>query len=77
MDAGPVMWSEQAKEALGDSLFASVPETAAVLRTDERTLRRALEAGEIPGVRVGQRWKIPTAWLRSAAGLGGDDDEAA
>jgi excisionase family DNA binding protein len=51
-------------------LFATTPEAAQVLRTDERTLRRALEAGQVPGFRVGVTWRIPVAWLREQAGLG-------
>ena len=54
---------------LGDRLFADVPETAALLRIDERTCRRSIERGEIPAIRTGQRWRVPTSWLRSAAGL--------
>jgi excisionase family DNA binding protein len=54
---------------LSDKLFADVPETAVVLRIDERTVRRSIEAGDIPGIRTGQRWRVPTSWLRQAAGL--------
>jgi excisionase family DNA binding protein len=56
---------------LDGKLFADVPETAKILRYDERTVRRAIEAGEIPAVRAGERWLVPTAWLREQAGLGG------
>jgi excisionase family DNA binding protein len=56
-------------EEILDGLFADVPETAAVLRYDARTVRRAIEAGEIPAVRAGERWRVPTAWLREQAGL--------
>jgi len=51
-------------------LFATAPEAAKVLRSDARTLRRALAAGTIPGFRVGATWRIPVAWLREQAGLG-------
>jgi excisionase family DNA binding protein len=60
-----------------DGLFADVPETAAVLRYDARTVRRAIEAGEIPAVRAGERWRVPTAWLREQARLGGSDAASA
>jgi excisionase family DNA binding protein len=60
-----------------DGLFADVPETAAVLRYDARTVRRAIEAGEIPAVRAGERWRVPTSWLREQARLGGGDAPAA
>jgi excisionase family DNA binding protein len=58
-----------------DRLFATAPEAASILRTDERTLRRALESGQVPGFRVGVTWRIPTEWLRKAA-RGGDHAEA-
>jgi excisionase family DNA binding protein len=60
----------------GGKLFADVPEAAAILRYDPRTVRRALEAGDIPGLRAGGRWRIPTSWLRTQAGLNGGDDAA-
>jgi excisionase family DNA binding protein len=55
--------------ALKGKLFATVPEVAAVLRSDVRSVRRAIAAGEIPGIRVGPCWRVPVTWLRHAAGL--------
>ena len=55
--------------ALAGKLFADVPETAQILRYDQRTVRRAIEAGEIPAMRAGGRWRMPTAWIREQAGL--------
>jgi excisionase family DNA binding protein len=60
------------REVLADlegQLFADVPQVAIVLRTDVRTIRRSLASGDIPGIRTGQRWRVPTRWLREAAGL--------
>jgi excisionase family DNA binding protein len=54
---------------LDGKLFAEVPEVAELLRNDVRTVRRAIERGEIPAIRTGQRWRVPTSWLRQAAGL--------
>ena len=54
---------------LGDKLFASVPEAAAVLRSDPRSVRRSIAAGDIPAVSVGPRKLVPVKWLREAAGL--------
>lgn len=54
---------------LGDKLFASVPEAAAVLRSDPRSVRRSIAAGDIPAVPVGPRKLVPVKWLREAAGL--------
>ena len=53
---------------LGDRLFADVPQAAAILGRDRRTIRRAAEAKEIPASKVGNKWMIPTAWLRQQAG---------
>ena len=44
--------------------FFSVPETSTLLRMDERTIRKMCAAGEIPGVMLRKRWRIPTWWLR-------------
>jgi excisionase family DNA binding protein len=66
-----------AAEVLDGNLFADVPETAEILRYDERTVRRAIEAGEIPAVRAGERWRVPTAWLRAQARIGDSDAAAA
>lgn len=60
------------REVLADlagKLFADVRETAAVLRIDDRTVRRMCEAQDIPATRTGRRWRVPTSWLRQAAGL--------
>ena len=50
-------------------LFIGIPETALLLNRDERTIRRAVERGEIPGQKFGARWSIPTAWVRQQAGI--------
>jgi hypothetical protein len=55
--------------SLDDRLFASVPEAAAVLRSDPRSVRRSIAAGAIPAVPVGPRKLVPVKWLRQAAGL--------
>lgn len=55
---------------LDGRLFATVPETADITRYDPRTIRRAIEAGEIPATRAGATWRIPVAWIREQAGLG-------
>jgi hypothetical protein len=65
-------WSAEAQAALAElrgKLFASVPETAAILRSDPRSVRRAIAAGDIPCVPVGPRKLVPVTWLRRAAGL--------
>jgi excisionase family DNA binding protein len=52
---------------LDGQLFADVPEVAKLLRSDVRTIRRAIVAGDIPAIRTGQRYRIPVSWLRKAA----------
>jgi hypothetical protein len=54
---------------LDGQLFASVPEVATVLRSDPRSVRRSIAAGDIPATRVGPRSLVPVRWLRQAAGL--------
>lgn len=54
---------------LGDRLFADIPQAASILGRDERTVRHAAAAGEIPATKVGTKWMIQTAWLRQQAGI--------
>ena len=54
---------------LQGQLFASVPEVAVVLRSDPRSVRRSIAAGDIPATPVGPRKLVPVSWLRQAAGL--------
>jgi hypothetical protein len=56
-------------DALDGKLFASVPEAAVVLRSDPRSVRRSIAAGDIPSTRVGPRSLVPVRWLLRAAGL--------
>lgn len=64
--------SAKQRDILADltgKLFADVAETAEVLRIDGRTVRRMCDAGDIPAIRTGRRWRVPTSWLSQAAGL--------
>jgi excisionase family DNA binding protein len=78
----PVTWTPSAAEALKrleGRLFATTTETAAILRYDTRTLRKAIDAGEIPSVRVGATRRVPVSWITERARLstdGGDDAAA-
>lgn len=54
--------------------FFSVPEAAKLLRMDVRTIRSMCAEGEIPAVRLRNRWRIHTWWLRRQVGT---DDRAA
>lgn len=64
-------------EILDGKLFATAPQVAEILNCDHRTVLRALELGQIPGLKTGVVWRIPTAWLREQALLGGGGDAAA
>jgi hypothetical protein len=54
---------------LAGQVFADVPDVASITGRDERTIRRSIEAGKIPGQKIGSRWVVPTAWLRQQAGV--------
>jgi hypothetical protein len=54
---------------LAGQAFTDVPTAARILGRDERTIRRSIEAGKIPGQKIGSRWVIPTAWLLAQAGV--------
>ena len=47
--------------------FATVSEAAAILRADQRTVRRRCADGTIPAIKIPD-WRIPVRWLREAAG---------
>lgn len=45
--------------------FLEVPAAAEALGgVDERTLRRAISQGDVPAIRVGLKWLVPTPWIR-------------
>lgn len=72
----PVTWNLSAEEALTrlrGRLFATVTETSVILGYDEdgRTVRKAIDAGEIPHVKVGATRRIPVSWIMEQAGLDG------
>lgn len=70
----PTTWSPTAEEALSrirGRLFATVTEVAAIFNYDPRTVRKAIDAGEIPSVKAGATRRVPTAWIFEQAGLGG------
>jgi len=46
--------------------FATVNETAAILRVDPRTIRSRITDGSIPATRAGD-WRIPVTWLLQQA----------
>jgi excisionase family DNA binding protein len=60
----------QLQIGLENRMFFKVHEAADVLGLDERTVRRAVTAGEIPSTKIGAQWLIPTAWLREQGQMG-------
>jgi hypothetical protein len=56
----------EALEAAG-KLWATPAQTADVLERDLKATYLALERGEIPSNRIGQRYNVPVAWLRRQA----------
>jgi hypothetical protein len=52
-----------ALEKDGD-LFASPAWTARIMRRDIRTIYAAIKSGEIPSIKIGQRYSVSVAWLR-------------
>jgi excisionase family DNA binding protein len=61
-----------ASTRLNDKWFLTVSECAGVLEVDPRTVRRAIDRGEIPAVRVGTNLRVPMAWLRERAHRDGE-----
>ncbi len=54
---------------LSDLLFLTVPEAASILRADPRTLRRAIEAGDITVIKIYGVVRIPTRQFLAEVGL--------
>jgi hypothetical protein len=58
--------------SLEGRLFATVPEVAAILRWDPRTVRRHIREGKIPAVAGDNAYRVPVAWLRAQAEATGE-----
>jgi len=43
---------------MSDKKYLTVKQAADILQVDPRTLRRYLKEGEIPGIKLGNRWRI-------------------
>ena len=46
--------------------FCTVEQAAKILGLDRRTVRSAIRSGDIPGVKAGSTYRIPTSWLLAA-----------
>jgi excisionase family DNA binding protein len=49
--------------------FTDVPVVAGILQCDRRTVRRRIEDGTFPAVRIGTEYRISVRWLAEQAGL--------
>ena len=70
----PVTWTLSADEALKrlkGRLFATTTEAAHPRLRPGGAMRKAIDAGEIPSVRVGATRRIPVSWITQQARLGG------
>jgi len=47
------------------SQYLTVPEAAQELRVCDKTIRRWLVAGKLPGTRVGRKWLVPLSVLEN------------
>jgi excisionase family DNA binding protein len=54
----------------------SVDETASVLGISRNTVYAAIRAGDVPSIRVGRRFLVPTALLAELLGLSSDRSPA-
>jgi excisionase family DNA binding protein len=50
-------------EDLDGRNFAYPHEVAGILRCDVRTVRRAINDGQIPATRIGAAYRVPVGWL--------------
>jgi excisionase family DNA binding protein len=60
---------EELRTIVGDHLFTTVPKVAQLLDLDERSVRRGIQRGELPGIQIGSTIRIPVAELLRLAGL--------
>jgi hypothetical protein len=52
------------RKELIDNLAVSVSITARALGTGEYACYSGIKSGDIPAIKVGNRLRVPTAWLR-------------
>ena len=52
-----------------DTATMSVPEAARLLGISTRSAYRAVDAGQIPSIRIGRRIRVPTAKLYDMLGI--------
>lgn len=54
----------QLTEEKSEKVLIGLREASVFLDMDKKSIRKAIEAGEIPGVRLGNLFKVPMWWIR-------------
>ena len=54
---------ERQPGALGMSGVLTVAEAAKLLKTSRQQIRKMIQLGELPAVKVGREWRIPAAGI--------------
>lgn len=65
------------REALTGSLAVPVSIVSLITGTGEYAVRRGIQSGDIPSIRVGRKIMVPTAPLRRLLGIESDGPKAA
>jgi excisionase family DNA binding protein len=67
---------DELRAAIGNRLFTTVSVVAELMDLDERSVRRGIERGDLPGIRVGSAIRIPVAALSRLAAIKPEDETA-
>ena len=46
-----------------EKAFLGVPELARITGLDAKSIRKAVEAQQIPALRIGRVWRVPRWWV--------------
>jgi hypothetical protein len=65
------------RKAIKEELAVSISTASLALGTGDWAVRRGIEAGDIPSIRVGKRIMVPTAPLRRLLGIESEGPKAA
>jgi excisionase family DNA binding protein len=67
---------DELRAAVGNRLFTTVSVVAELMDLDERSIRRGIERGDLPGIRIGSAIRIPVAALARLAAIKPEDETA-
>lgn len=65
----PLPDQRTARSRVENDLFIGPADYAALMPCSLNVVYAGLHSGAIPAVRLGQRFRIPSAWVRQQAGL--------